>query len=161
MPEDNGQVPWEDGEMDEAKAKALILNLRNEKKVLQDRNKELGAKAKNAGSEKGGLQQENDKLKIQLATGLNDRQVARLVGETLEEKMADAEAYAEETGIELRSFLDSEAEGTPPEGAGAEEEEDEQEKPTPGLNYRAPAQKRQGIPEVDLKDLAADLVSSR
>lgn len=161
MPEDNGQVPWENGEFDEEKAKSLILNLRSEKKTLQDRLKDTQTKSKNAGSEKSELQKENDKLKIQLQTGLNDRQVARLVGETLEEKMADAEAYAAETGIELRSFLDSEAEGTPPEGAGAEEEEDEQEKPTPGLNYRAPAQKRQGIPEVDLKDLAADLVSTR
>lgn len=160
MPENDGQVPWEDGEFDEEKAKKLILNLRDEKKTLQDRLKDSNAKSKSAGSEKSALQTENDKLKIQLQTGLNDRQVARLVGDTLEEKMADAEAYAEETGIELRSFFEPEAEGTSPEGAGAEGDEDD-EKPSPGLNYRAPAQKQEGIKEVDLGDLAKDLISHR
>lgn len=162
MPEDNGEMPWEKAgeEFDAEKAKQLIQNLRAEKKTLQDRNKDLSTKTKSAGSEKTSLQAENDRLKIQLQTGLNDRQVARLVGDTLEEKMADAEAYAEETGIELRSFLEPEAEGTPPEGAGAEGE-GEEEKPTPGMNYRAPAQKQQGIPEPDLEEMARDLISSR
>ena len=162
MPEDNGEMPWEkDGEeFDADKAKQLILNLRGEKKTLQERLKESNAKTKNAGSTNSELQAENDRLKIQLQTGLNDRQVARLVGDTLEEKLADAEAYAEETGIELRSFFDSEAEGTPGDPAGAEDDEDE-EKPTPGMNYRAPAQKQQGIPEPDYASMAQDLVSSR
>ena len=162
MPEDNGEMPWEkDGEeFDADKAKQLILNLRGEKKTLQERLKESNAKTKNAGSTNSELQAENDRLKIQLQTGLNDRQVARLVGDTLEEKLADAEAYAEETGIELRSFFDSEAEGTPGDPAGAEDEGDE-EKPTPGMNYRAPAQKQQGVPEPDLASMAQDLVSSR
>lgn len=160
MPEDNGEMPWEKNgeEFNAETAKQLILNLRGEKKTLQDRLKDSNAKSKNAGSEKSELQQENDRLKIQLQTGLNDRQVARLVGDTLEEKLADAEAYAEETGIELHSFFDSEAnEGTPPEGDGAEESGNE-EKPAPGMNYRAPAQKRQGLPEVNIKDLASQLV---
>lgn len=164
MPEDNGEMPWEkEGEeFDAEKAKQLIINLRNEKKSLQDRNRDLSSQKKTAGSTSAELQKENDKLKIQLATGLNDRQVARLVGDTLEEKMADAEAYAEETGIELRSFLEPEAEGsgTPQDEAGAEGNEDEQ-KPPQGMNYRAPAQKQQGVPEVDLEELAKGLVSSR
>lgn len=162
MPEDNGEMPWEkDGEeFDAAKAKQLILNLRNEKKTLQDRNRDLSSQKKSAGSTNSELQAENDRLKIQLQTGLNDKQVARLVGDTLEEKLADAEAYAEETGIELRSFFEPEAEGTPPEEAGAEGEEEE-EKPTPGMNYRAPAQKQQGVPEPDLAEMAQELVASR
>lgn len=160
MPEDNGQVPWEDGEMDEAKAKSLILNLRNEKKVLQDRNKDLNAKVKNSGSDSASAKAENDKLKIQIATGLSDRQVARLVGDTLEEKMADAEAYAEETGIELRSLLEPEAEGTPGDPVGAEGEEEELKAP-PGINYRAPGQQAQGVPEVDLSEMAKGLIASR
>src|SRR5699024_11608581 len=98
------------------------------------------AKTKNAGSTNSELQAENDRLKIQLQTGLNDRQVARLVGDTLEEKLADAEAYAEETGIELRSIFDSEAEGTPGDPAGAEDEEDE-ERPTRGTKSSATEQK--------------------
>ena len=162
MPEDNGEMPWEKNgeEFDADKVKQLILNLRGEKKTLQDRLKDSNAKTKSAGSTNSELQAENDRLKIQLQTGLNDRQVARLVGDTLEEKLAYAEAYAEETGIELRSFLDSEAEGTPGDPAGAEDE-GEDEKPAPGLNYRAPAQKQQGVPEVDLDDLAANLISNR
>src|SRR5699024_3098426 len=146
MPEDNGELQWEkDGdEFDAEAAKKLIHNLRDDKKTLHERLKYSNTKTKNAGSTNSELQTENDRLNIQIQTGLNDRQVARLVGDTLEEKLADAEAYAEETGIELRSFFDSEAEGTPGDPAGAEDEEDE-EKPTPGMNYRAPAQKQQGI----------------
>src|SRR5699024_2636255 len=139
-------------------AKQLILNLRNEKKTLQDRNRDLSSQKKSAGSTNSELQAENDRLKIQLQTGLNDKQVARLVGDTLEEKLPDAEAYAEETGIELRSFFDSEDEGTPQDPAGAEDDEDE-EKPTPGMNYGAPAQKQQVIPATKLVSRAQDLVS--
>lgn len=160
MPEDNGQVPWEDGEFNEEKAKSLILNLRNEKKVLQDRNKDLNAKVKNSGSDSASTKAENDKLKIQIATGLSDRQVARLVGDTLEEKMADAEAYAEETGIELRSLLEPEAEGTPGDPVGADGEEEELKAP-PGINYRAPGQQAQGVPEVNLAEMAQGLIASR
>src|SRR5699024_837083 len=150
-----------DGEaFDADEAKQIMRTLRGLQKTVQDRLKEPNAKAANAAATNSELQAEGDRLKIQLQTGLNDRQVARLVGDTLEEKLADAEAYAEETGIELRSFFDSEAEGTPGDPAGAEDEEDE-EKPTPGMNYRAPAQKQQGITEPDLASMAQDLVSSR
>src|SRR5699024_7108074 len=49
MPEDNGEMPWEkDGvEFDADAAKKLILNLRGEKKTLQERLKESNAKTKN------------------------------------------------------------------------------------------------------------------
>src|SRR5699024_11979464 len=88
MPEDNGEMPREkDGvEFDADKAKQLTLNLRGEKKTLQERLKESNAKTKNAGSTNSELQAENDRLKIQLQTGLNDRQVARLVGDTRSEE---------------------------------------------------------------------------
>ncbi len=157
MPEEDGQVPWNEGEFDEEKAKSLILSLRSENKTLKDRLKDSTAKSKSNGSAKDELQKENVNLKVQLATGLNDRQVARLVGDTLEEKMQDAEAYAEETGIELRSFLEPEAEGTPEDRVGAEGEEEER-KPAPGMNYRAPAQKVETPPEVDIDALSKELL---
>ena len=54
MPEDrNEEMPWEkDGvEFDAEAAKKLILNLRGEKKTLQERLKDSNAKTKNARSE--------------------------------------------------------------------------------------------------------------
>ena len=164
MPEEDGQVPWNDGEFDEEKAKQLILNLRKEKESLQTRLKDANAKSKNAGSASADLQAENDKLKIQLQTGLNDRQVARLVGDTLEEKLEDAKAYAEETGVELKSFFDTDTgEGTPagPGGEGGEGEQQSQQEPRVGLNYRAPTQQVQQPVEEDLGQMAQELLEMR
>lgn len=162
---DEGQVPWEDGQFDEEKAKQLILNLRKEKESLQTRLKDANAKSKNAGSASADLQAENDKLKIQLQTGLNDRQVARLVGDTLEEKLEDAKAYADETGVELRSFFDTDAgEGTPGEpGSEGGENGDGGQQPEPqvGLNYRAPTQQVQQPAEEDLGKMAQEILEMR
>lgn len=146
MPE--GQAPWDkDGEKyDEEKARNLIVNLRQEKSDLQSRlaqaetdrdtyKSRLDNTSKNSKTktnEVKELEKENIKLHVQIQTGLDDKQVNRLVGDTLEEKLEDAKAYAEETGIELRSIF--EEPGGTPDDQGQDEEK---EKPVE-RNYRAP-----------------------
>lgn len=145
MPE--GQAPWEkNGEsFDAEKAWSLITNLReenstlrSEKSTLQDRLRNSSSSTKKEKDEASTLRKENMTLRLQMDTGLTEKQVARLVGDTFEDKMKDAEAYAEETGIELRSLIahDSDpSEDQDVEGGTGGEEPKRFER-----NYRAPGQ---------------------
>lgn len=126
------KIPWEqDGEeFDADKAKSYLTNLLSDKKKLQDRLTKLTSDSKDKGSRAGELEKENLRLKVQLNTGLSDRQVARLVGSDFDELMADAEAYAEETGIELRSFIEPADAGTPgddPQGGDGNEGDEQKQ----------------------------------
>lgn len=155
---DTEKVPWErDGEeFDADKAKAYLNTLLSDKEKLQTRNKELQAKQKSGSGEAEDLRKENLKLQVQMQTGLNDSQVKRLVGDTLDEMLEDAEAFASETGVELRSFFETpEAEGTPDEDQGGAQG-DPESKYVP-RNFRAPGQS-QPIPDaVDYDKIAAGL----
>lgn len=157
MPE-AAKVPWDkDGEeFNEEKARAYLENLYADKTKLQERLKDAQSKSKSGSGEAEELRKENLKLQVQMQTGLNDSQIKRLVGGTFEELMEDAEAFASETNVELRSFFgDPDAEGTPgedPDGA-----QEPQEPKDFGRNFRAPGQ-NQPIPDtIDYDKEAARL----
>lgn len=155
---DTEKVPWErDGEeFDADKAKAYLNTLLSDKEKLQTRNRELQAKQKSGSGEVEDLRKENLKLQVQMQTGLNDSQIKRLVGDTLDEMLEDAEAFASETGVELRSFFETpEAEGTPDEDQGGAQGDSESKYVS--RNFRAPGQS-QPIPDaVDYDKIAAGL----
>src|SRR5699024_2361821 len=136
-------MPWEknDEEFDAEKAKAFIIGLNRNIENLKSRNKDLVAQKKNAGSGAKELEAENLKLKVQIETGLSDKQIARLNGGTLDEMLEDAAAYAEETGIELRSLLepDESPEGTPGTDQGDSDDGEEEAGEQVARNFRAPA----------------------
>lgn len=159
MADSTVKVPWEqDGEeFDAEKAKSYLTSLLNDKQKLQDRNKELQSKSKSGSSEAEELRKENLKLQVQMQTGLNDNQIKRLVGDSLDELMADAEAFAEETGITLRSFFeDPEAgEGTPDEDQDGAQGESEPKHVS--RNFRAPGQKQAIEEPVDYDKISANL----
>jgi len=157
-------MPWEKNgeEFDAEKAKAFIVGLNRTIDNLKSRNKDLVAQKKSAGEDGEGLKAENLKLKVQIHTGLTDKQIARLNGDTFEEMMEDAENYAAETNIELRSLLepDSDSTGTPGNGQGNQGEgEGEGEREPVARNFRPPAQGR-GEPSgqsVDMDELAKQI----
>lgn len=153
MPE--GQVPWEDGEFDEDKAKSLILSLRADKDKLKERLSTATGDKKDSSAREAELQKENTRLKVQMKTGLSDQQIKRLVGETEDELLEDAELFAEETGIELTDFTASA--GTPGEEPGDGEGDGEQGKSF-STNYRTPQNQSMADHEqVDYAKLAASL----
>lgn len=153
MPEE--QVPWNDGEFDEEKAKSLILSLRSDKEKLQGRLKTAMDGKKDVSARERDLQQENTRLKVQMKTGLSDQQIKRLVGETEDELLEDASLFAEETGIELTDFTASA--GTPDTGSGDGEDEGEQGKQF-STNYRTPQNQSMADHEqVDMAQLVESL----
>lgn len=164
MTTDDQQMPWEKSgeEFDAEKAKTLILGLNRTIDNLKARNKDLLSAKKSAGEGSDELKSENLKLKIQLHTGLNDKQVARLNGDTFDEMLEDADSYAAETGIELRSFFESEQSptGTPGNDQGGEGEgyEDGEREPV-GRDFRPPTRKhgQTSGQSVDLSALAKEI----
>lgn len=156
---DTVKVPWEQddaGEFDPEAAKRYLSALHADKEKLQTRLKDAQSKSKSGSGEAEALRKENLKLQVQMQTGLNDSQIKRLVGGTFEELMEDAEEFASETNVELRSFFgDPDAEGTPgedPDGA-----QEPQEPKDFGRNFRAPGQD-QPIPDtIDYDKEAARL----
>lgn len=143
---DNEKVPWEqDGqEFDADKAKKYLTALLEDKTKLQERLSKLTTSSKDKGSKAAELEKENLRLKVQLNTGLSDRQVARLVGDDFDALMQDAEAYASETGLELRSFINDPEAGTAGEGQSQENDEGEQQRQFVS-DYSPP--RRQMVPE--------------
>lgn len=139
------KMPWEKNgeEFDAERAKAYIVGLNRDVENLKARNKDLLSKSKDAGKGSKELREENLKLQVQIQTGLNDRQIARLTGDTLDEMLEDAEAYAEETGIELRSLLepDEDSTGTPGNDQGDPDDGENEEQKQVARNFRPPAQK--------------------
>lgn len=151
------KMPWDrEGEtFDEDKARKWIADLVGDKEKLQERLSKATSSSKGKAGEAEELRKENLQLKVQIHTGLDDRQIARLVGNTFEEIMEDAAAYAEETGIELRSLIEDDDAGTQDQddsGAGHEEQAK-----SVGRNYRNPGQQVIQEAEVDLSEIAAGL----
>lgn len=157
MPE-AAKIPWDkDGEeFNEEKARSYLESLHADKTKLQERLKDAQSKSKSGSGEAEALRKENLKLQVQMQTGLNDSQIKRLVGGTFDELMEDAEAFASETNVELRSFFgDPDAEGTPDEDQDGAQEP--QETKDFGRNFRAPGQ-NQPIPDtIDYDKEAARL----
>lgn len=165
MPE--REMPWdkEGVEFDADKAKTFIRSLIRENDTLKEDNSKLSDRLKdardgksNASKSERELRKENTLLKVQMRTGLSDNQLKRLVGETEEELLEDAQSFASETGIELRDLI---AEvGTPDEGHGGGEgasEGEQQQKPFSG-NYRTPTDQTRGLHnEVSNADIIAAL----
>lgn len=152
-----GQAPWDkDGEeFDADKARRYLSNLLSDKQKLQDR---LDTQKKGSEEKYANLEAENVKLKVQLNTGLSDKQVARLVGDTFEEKMKDAEAYAEETGFELHSFFESEdSADTPGDGQGANDDGEQEPEKQVNRNFNPPQNGGQGIQAPDYGDIVKKL----
>lgn len=151
------KMPWDrEGEtFDEDKARKWIADLVGDKEKLQERLSKATSSSKGKAGEAEELRKENLRLKVQIHTGLDDRQIARLVGNTFEEVMDDAAAYAEETGIELRSLIEDDDAGTQDQddsGAGHEGQTKSVER-----NYRNPGQQVIQEAEVDLSEIAAGL----
>lgn len=151
------KMPWDrEGEtFDEDKARKWIADLVGDKEKLQERLSKATSSSKGKAGEAEDLRKENLQLKVQIHTGLDDRQIARLVGNTFEEVMEDAAAYAEETGIELRSLIEEDDAGTQDQddsGAAPEGQTKSVER-----NYRNPGQQVIQEAEVDLSEIAAGL----
>lgn len=151
------KMPWDrEGEtFDEDKARKWIADLVGDKEKLQERLSKATSSSKGKAGEAEELRKENLRLKVQIHTGLDDRQIARLVGNTFEEVMEDAAAYAEETGIELRSLIEDDDAGTQDQddpGADREGQTKSVER-----NYRNPGQQVIQEAEVDLSEIAAGL----
>lgn len=151
------KMPWDrEGEtFDEDKARKWIADLVGDKEKLQERLSKATSSSKGKAGEAEELRKENLRLKVQIHTGLDDRQIARLVGNTFEEVMEDAAAYAEETGIELRSLIED-------DDAGTQDQDDsgvghEGQAKTVERNYRNPGQQVIQEAEVDLSEIAAGL----
>lgn len=68
-------------------------------KSQMSKEERLAAEAAEKGTAASNMALENARLKVQLATGLTERQVARLVGSDFDELLADAEAFKAEAGI--------------------------------------------------------------
>lgn len=140
------KVPWEqDGEEFNAeKAKSYLTAIlsdrdkaREERDTYKDRLASASTSKKEATAKEKDLQRENIRLKVQMQTGLSDRQIQRLVGDTEEALLEDAGLFAEETGIELRNLIGDV--GTPGEEPGANEEQEQSEEPKQfSTNYRTP-----------------------
>lgn len=137
---DKVEAPWEkEGEeFDAERAKAHLTRLLDDKARLQERLRDAGNAKKDSSNETEELRKENLLLKVQMKTGLSDRNLSRLVGTTEEELLEDAELFAEETGIELRSFIDPTA-GTPGDESGADDEgEGKEQEKSFSTSYRTP-----------------------
>lgn len=158
------KVPWEqDGEeFDAVKAKSYLNAIasdrdkaRQERDSYKERLKSATDGKKDASAREKELQQENTRLKVQMKTGLSDQQIKRLVGDTEDELLEDAQLFAEETGIELTDFTASA--GTPGTGSGDGEDEGEQGKQF-STNYRTPqSQSMADHEQVNYAELAASL----
>lgn len=158
------KVPWEqDGEeFDAVKAKSYLNAIasdrdkaRQERDSYKERLKSATDGKKDASAREKELQQENTRLKVQMKTGLSDQQIKRLVGDTEDELLEDAQLFAEETGIELTDFTASA--GTPGTGSGDGEDEGEQGKQF-STNYRTPQNQSMADHEqVNYAELAASL----
>lgn len=143
---DEIKVPWEKpGEVfDQDRAKSYLEAItadrdkaREERDKVQARLKEATDSKKGASAREKELQKENILLKVQMKTGLSDRQIQRLVGDTEEALLEDAGLFAEETGIELRDLIGDV--GTPGEEPGADEGQEQPEEPKQfSTNYRTP-----------------------
>lgn len=148
------KVPWEqDGEeFDAEKAKGYLNALLSDKEKLKERLQSTSESKRGASAREKELQKENTLLKVQMKTGLSDRQIQRLVGDTEEALLEDASLFAEETGIELNDFTASVgAPGDNPDGdEGAGNEEPKQY----STNYRTPQGQTAGSHEApDLKGI--------
>lgn len=156
-------MPWEKSgeEFDAERAKSYIIGLSRDIENLKSRNKDLAAQKKDAGSGTAELKAENLKLKVQLNTGLNDRQIARLTGDTFDEMMEDAAAYAEETGVELRSAFDTEDDptGTPGNDQGDPNDVDDEGQRQVGRNFKPPVREpgRTSEEAIDYDALAREI----
>lgn len=137
MPE-TVKVPWEkDGEeFDAEKAKSYLTALHEDKTKLQERLKSATDGKKDASGREKDLLKENTRLKVQMKTGLSDRQIQRLVGDTEDELLEDAQLFAEETGVELHDFTASV--GTPGNDPDGGEGEGGEEPKQFSQNYRTP-----------------------